>query len=110
MLNNMLGGDLMADIKKLGHESHKGWGTLTKVRSALWRRNLRRAASLLPLLALAQPAHAQLVSTSNVSSGMFFIAFASLLMAGIAANAFLVSLVRPATERGGWQQKWEFTP
>jgi len=31
-------------------------------------------------------------------------------MVGIAANAFLVSLVRPGTERASWQAKWEFSP
>ena len=65
---------------------------------------------LLPVLMLSQSARAQMIPGRHISSSEFFIAFCCVVMVGIAANAFLVGLVRPRTERAGWQEKWEFSP
>ena len=79
--------------------------------SSLHLRPLHRiAAALLPVFAMAQPAQAQVGSKSEVPSGQFFVAFVCVVLVGIAANALLVSLVRPETERADWQKKWEFSP
>src|SRR5207237_67220 len=68
------------------------------------------AVLLLPVLTLSPSANAQLVSTRNASSVEFFVAFCCVVLAGIAVNAFLVSLVRPETPSPKWQEKWEFSP
>jgi len=100
----------MVDGKKLGREIRSTAVGLYEGPFFKVRRLCRLVPPLLAVFILGQSAHAQLVSTSQVSSGEFFIAFACVVMVGIAANAFLVSLVRPGTERSGWQQKWEFSP
>jgi spermidine synthase len=82
---------------------------LARVASSTATRWFRIAAVLISILTLQQRAHAQLYSTSTVSPWEFFIAFCCVLVASIAANAFLVSLVRPVAGRGRWQQQWEFS-
>lgn len=100
----------MVDGKKLTSESRAIATRLHKVPSMKLRQLCRFIPALVVVFLFCQSAHAQLVSTGEVSSGEFFIAFACVVMVGIAANAFLVSLVRPGTEHRGWRQNWEFSP
>ena len=74
------------------------------------KRLFKTVRVLIPVFTLPARAFAQLAPSNTVSSGEFFLAFCSVLLLGIATNAFLVSLVRPGAERAGWQQKWEFSP
>lgn len=96
------------DTEKLPRDTNTT--PLARVPYSTLRRLCRTAAVIIPVLSLSQHAHAQIASTGNVSSVKFFIVFCSVVAVGIAANAFLVSLVRPGTNRAGWRRKWEFTP
>src|SRR5215469_6628459 len=98
------------DIRKLAREGHAIAMLPARVPCLRLRRLFRTAAVLTSILTLPRAAHAELYSPPTVSSKQFFIAFCCVLIAGIAANAFLVSLVRPVTERARWQQRWEFSP
>ena len=100
----------MVNIKKLAPDVPAKSTSPSRISYLRLQPRHRIATALLPVLALVQPANAQAVSTSEVSSGEFFVAFVCVVMAGIAVNALLVSLVRPRTERPDWQTKWEFAP
>lgn len=94
----------MINIRKLAPEVPRKATSPSRVPYLRLQPPPRIATALLPVLVLSQRAHAQLVSTSEVSSGEFFVAFVCVMMAGIAVNALLVSLVRPRTERPNWQK------
>ena len=55
-------------------------------------------------------ANAQASTVRPVSPREFFFAFCLVIILGIAANAFLVSLVRPNTSVPDWQKRFEFSP
>lgn len=97
-------------IQKYLREVYVGTIRLAKGPHSNVRRFSRVAAVLTPVFILSQRAHAQLASTANVSSLKFFVAFCCVVTLGIAANAFLISFVRPGAERASWQQRWEFLP
>lgn len=62
------------------------------------------------LLTLSEFANAQVSTVRPVSPREFFFAFCLVVILGIAANAFLVSLVRPNTAVPSWQKRFEFSP
>ena len=81
-----------------------------KSRSFLCR--LSRSSSQITLFFLAATAlaHSQVTTTRQVGPKEFFFAFCFVVIAGIAANVFLVGLVRPQKALRGWQTRWEFSP
>ena len=62
------------------------------------------------LTCYSQSAYAQISTVRPVSPREFFFAFCLVVILGIAANAFLVSLVRPNTTVSNWQKRFEFSP
>ena len=68
--------------------------------------------AFIPLIvsSTCQLANAQIMESHAVSGAQFFIAFCSVVMVGIAANALLVGLVRPGATLSRWQTIWEFSP
>jgi len=55
-------------------------------------------------------ANSQVTTDRQVGPKEFFFAFCCVVVAGIAANVFLVGLIRPETTLPGWQTGWEFSP
>jgi hypothetical protein len=74
------------------------------------RRPLRHALVLPFALIACQLAAAQVIPKPNVGPGQLFVAFCCVLVAGIAANAYLVGLVRAERGASRWQGTWEFSP
>ena len=72
--------------------------------------NSRWVLVLLLVLCLPQLALCQVIPEQPVGARGFFIAFCGLVVGGIAANAFLVGLVRPQATNSRWLARWEFTP
>jgi spermidine synthase len=55
-------------------------------------------------------AGAQVDPTPFVSTAELFLATICVIIVGVAANAYLVGLVRRDTKSSGWERKWEFSP
>jgi len=71
----------------------------------------RRNAILIALLMLfSRPGFCQTISGRAVGTREFFLAFCCVVIVGIAANAYLVGLIRPGEGASRFQRFWEFSP
>src|SRR5260370_354193 len=77
-----------------------------------WKANAHPSRSLvLPFALIASHfAAAQVNATPKTGPVEVFLAFCCVLVACIAANAYLVGLVRPERRISRWQEIWEFSP
>jgi spermidine synthase len=69
-----------------------------------------RVCLTLMVLLLSEFANAQVSTIRPPSTREFFLAFCLVVILGIAANAFLVSLVRPRATVADWKLRFEFSP
>jgi len=74
------------------------------------RRFIRLALVFSFALTACQFAAAQVNLQPQVGQTEFFVAFCCVLVVGIAANAYLVGLVRTERSTSQWKDTWEFSP